>query len=253
MSRHLEVTFAPAEFQALPSRDLRDTACVVFDVLRATSSMITALHSGAEAIRPVSDIPEAIRAHQTEPGTLLAGERDGVRIRAEQTGGMDFHLGNSPREFTPSVVRGKTVIMTTTNGTRALRAAAHGAKVLVGSLLNLNATARFLRDCPSPGLLIVCGGTFEEMAYEDVLAAGALCARVWPEFTSGRIADSALMARALFEAAASDLVAALGQSRNGRRLLSRPELRDDVRCCGQVDAVDLAARLDPDGLVRRVG
>ena len=118
--KSLEVILAPAELPGLAKRDLRDTICVVFDVLRATSTFVTALHHGAKAIVPVSEIAEALALRQQQPDVLLGGERDGVRIRAAQTGGIDFDLGNSPREYTPEKVRGKTIVSTTTNGTRAL-------------------------------------------------------------------------------------------------------------------------------------
>src|SRR6185437_5993383 len=95
----LEVLFTPADFAALKGRNLSETLCVVFDVFRATSSMVTALANGAEAIVPVSEIPEALAIKERAPGVLLAGEREGVRIDAALTGGTDFDLGNSPREF----------------------------------------------------------------------------------------------------------------------------------------------------------
>src|SRR5690348_2998573 len=120
----VEVLFTPAEFEALKQRDLRETLCVVFDVLRATSSMITALARGAAGIIPVQEIDEALSIRRREPDVLLAGERDGVRITSDLTGSIAFDLGNSPREFTSETVKGKIIVMTTTNGTRGLRACA---------------------------------------------------------------------------------------------------------------------------------
>jgi len=117
--------FTPAEFEALSKRDLSKSTCVVFDVLRATSSMVTALANGAEAIIPVSEISEALEIKRKDPQVLLAGERDGLRIEANLTGSISFDLGNSPREFTKEKVTGKKIVITTTNGTRALRACAH--------------------------------------------------------------------------------------------------------------------------------
>src|SRR6478672_3408885 len=99
-SATLDVLFTPADFSVLPKRDLSTSVCVVFDILRATTSMITALSNGATAILPVSEIPEAIALAKQHPGALLAGEREGLRIRAAQTSSVDFDLGNSPREFT---------------------------------------------------------------------------------------------------------------------------------------------------------
>src|SRR6266496_4628461 len=115
MTRSIEVLFSPAESSALAQRDLGRTACVVLDILRATTSMMAALANGAEAIVPVAEISEALAIKEERPEVLLAGERNGLRIRADQTGGVDFDLGNSPREFLADKVRGKTIVMTTTN------------------------------------------------------------------------------------------------------------------------------------------
>ena len=93
MTTNLEVLFAPAEFATLDRRDLSETTCVVFDILRATTTMVTALTNGAEAIIPVAEIAEALEIRQRQPEVLLAGERDGLRIRAAQTGSIDFDLG----------------------------------------------------------------------------------------------------------------------------------------------------------------
>ena len=88
----IDVILSPAELPALTKRDLRDTVCVVFDVLRATSTFVTALHNGAKAVIPVSEIAEALAIKKKQPDVLLGGERDGVRIRAKLTGGIDFDL-----------------------------------------------------------------------------------------------------------------------------------------------------------------
>ena len=246
----LEVLFAPAEFALLGQRDLRQTVCVVFDVLRATSTMVTALGNGAAAIAPVAEIAEALRTRQRQPEVLLAGERDGVRIEGPLAGGIGFDLGNSPREFTAPRVGGRTVAMTTTNGTRALRACAPAAAVLLGSFLNLCGTGESIKRQRPAHLLLVCSGTLDQAAYEDVLGAGALCDLLWPRFGCGTVADSALMARKLYAIDGHDLTAAFAQSRNGARLMSIPELRDDVPFCAQRDTVALVARLDGNGQLK---
>ena len=250
MKATLEVTFTPAEFEALKGRDLSRTTCVVFDVLRATSTMAMALSNGAEAIIPAASIAEALRLRERQPAILLAGERNGVRIPASLTGSIDFDLGNSPREFTRDKVRGKTIAMTTTNGTRALRACAPARRVLICSFLNLRATAEYLaKEGPFP-LLLVCGGTLEEAAYEDVLGAGALSELLWPPSSSDTgLADSVLMARRLFALETAALAAALGRSRNARRLLGLEGLREDVAFCAQRDLVNLAAGMDREGRI----
>jgi 2-phosphosulfolactate phosphatase len=247
----LEVLFTPAEFGALAQRDLSQTCCVVFDVLRATSTMVTALWNGAKAILPVSEIADALAARERLGGeVLLAGERAGVRIGPALSGGTGFDLGNSPREFTAEVVMAKTIIMTTTNGTRALRACRHAKKTLAASFLNLRATADQIRAAGTPSLLVVCSGTFEEAAYEDVLGAGALCDVLWSLYQESAIADSARIAREIFIHSRSELPAAMARSRNGRRLLAHPELHDDVAFCLRRDALPLVAEQSQDGLVR---
>jgi 2-phosphosulfolactate phosphatase len=247
----LEVLFTPADFSALKQRDLRQTTCVVFDVLRATSSMITALANGAEAIMPVKEISEAVALRDGQPELLLAGERDGVRIQASLSGSLAFDLGNSPREFTAGAVGGRRVVMTTTNGTRALRACARAQRVLVAAFLNLRATARCLELSFPRHLLLVCSGTFEEAAYEDVLGAGALCDLLLPRYEQGHVADSARIARSLYQMERKNLPAALAGARNGRRLRARPELSDDVEFCARLDAVDLVGELSGNCVVAR--
>jgi len=251
--KKLEVFFSPAEFAVLKERDLSATACVVFDVLRATTSMVTALSNGAEAIIPVSEISEALAIHKKQPGVLLGGERDGVRIRAAQTGGIDFDFGNSPLEYTAEKVRGKTIISTTTNGTRALRSCAHAKVVLACTFANLNATAEFVAKLKVDELLLICAGTYEEAAYEDTLAAGALGDLLWSRFVSSAVADSAQIAHQLFLSAKNDLPGAVQAcSRNARRLLAMPELRDDVAFCLRRDTCKVVAKMQADGTVRQV-
>lgn len=252
MVARLEVILSPAELGPLSQRDLRQAACVVFDILRATSTMITALAQGAAGIRPVGEISEALALRQRYPEALLAGERGGLRPQAEQTGGVEFDLGNSPREFTADRVTGRLLIMTTTNGTRALRACAHAGTALVGSFLNLNATVRHLARLQPAQLVLVCAGTGDGPALEDVVAAGGACAGLEAEGFQLKGDDAMVIARQLFDVFGADLGGIARLSRNGRRLLSLPELRDDVAFCLQRDRFDLVAALQRDGTVRRV-
>lgn len=249
----LEVVLSPAEFSTLQQRDLSNTVCVVFDILRATTSMITALANGAEAILPVAEISEALALKQKNSSLLLAGEREGLRIRADLTGSIDFDLGNSPREFTAEKVSGRTIVMTTTNGTRALRACAGARMVLVSSFLNLRATTNWILERKPSHVIIVCSGTHEEPALEDVLAAGALCEKVWSNYAGGHVSDGAEIARRIYPLLQFDLLDAMKSSRNGRRLLAHPELRDDVRLCVQRESISFVASLLPGGAVRRLG
>ena len=255
MPANLEVLFAPAEFAALPSRDLSDTVCVVFDILRATSTIVTALANGAAAIIPVAEISDAIALRRERPDVLLAGEREGLRIRASMSGGIDFDFGNSPREFlsppanlSPS---GRTIILTTTNGSRALRACSGAKAVLACSFLNLTATARHLEQTGARNILLVCSGTGQQTAHEDVLGAGALAALLESRFSPGETADSANIARHIYQRHENDLAKALADSRNGRRLLGIPELRDDVAWCARSDIYPVVVELRSSELVLR--
>jgi 2-phosphosulfolactate phosphatase len=248
---NLHVILTPAELPALAGRDLRGTACVVFDILRATSTFVTALHHGATAIVPVSEIAEAVARRKKQPDVLLAGERNGVRISAALTGEMDFDLGNSPREFTPEKVHGKTIVSTTTNGTRALRACAQAKTVLAASFLNLAATADFLRG--QQEIILVCSGTGTGTALEDVLAAGALVEK----FMNGNaprpaLSDAAEIARQTFARMETDLAPAIGSSQNGRRLRAIPGLCADVAFCAQRDVFNLVAAMDAEGRLRKI-
>jgi 2-phosphosulfolactate phosphatase len=206
--------------------------------------MLTALANGASRIFPVCEISEALQLRASHPAALLAGERDGVRILSAQGGGVDFDLGNSPREFMPERVAGREIIITTTNGTRALQACRGARLILPGAWLNLGALARRIRaEQPAP-LVVVCAGTYNEAAYEDTLAAGALCDLLWSRFEPGRISDSAHIARRIYLDAGSDFESVLRQhSRNARRLLSSPELCDDVPFCLRRDVLDVTAEL----------
>lgn len=251
MFTRLEVLLTPAEFARLPQRDLTQTACVVFDVLRATSTLLEALNNGAEAIWPVADIPTALDWRRRHPEVLLAGEREGLRIGAALTGGVEFDLGNSPGEFTRERVAGRSIVMTTSNGTRALEACRGAGAVLASSFGNLAATVAWLHRSGFDQLVIVGAGTLEHSALEDVLGAGALVERLWDWVSAGWVDDAALVVRETYRARRNDLVEAAGSGRNGRRLLSLPELAADVPRCLIPDRFSFVAIRGPDGALRR--
>jgi 2-phosphosulfolactate phosphatase len=253
----IETILTPAELPALAQRDLCATTCVVFDVLRATSTFVTALHHGAQAIIPVSEIAEALAIKKSEARSqkpeliLLGGERNGIRISAD---GINFDLGNSPREYTPEKVCGKTIVSTTTNGTRALRACVGAKTILASSFLNLGATAEFLRQNDFEKVLLICAGTGENPADEDIIAAGALVDALLPgRDTHSKRTDSAIAARAAyFEAVRMGLERKISLAENAQRLLLLPELRYDVAFCLQRDIFPLVAKMESDGAIRRL-
>jgi 2-phosphosulfolactate phosphatase len=235
----IEAILTPAELPTLARRELGGIVCVVFDVLRATSTFVTALHNGAAGIIPVSEISEALEIKKKRPEVLLGGERHGVKIHAE---GKDFDFGNSPREYTTAKVMGKTIVSTTTNGTIALRASGGAKLVLAGSFLNLSATAKFLHGNGFDEVLLVCAGTGMRAALEDVLAAGALVEILSHDKTTA-LSDSAQIALAAFEKAQGDFAHAVSQSENARRLLGIPDLVEDVPFCLRWNVFDFVAVL----------
>lgn len=215
----IDVALNPAEIAVLTQRDLSATTCVVFDVLRATSTMITALAHGAEEIYPVCTIDEAMSLKAQWPHALLGGERHGEAIAG-------FDLGNSPLEYRDNV-RGRTIITTTTNGTVALRACDRAQRVLIGALLNLDSVARELCCAQTANVLLVCAGTFDSFALEDAIGAGSLVREL-----SGRRAVTALTdsAKAALAIAAGDGGALLQTAKNARVLLDKGRA-EEVEWC----------------------
>lgn len=242
----VEAFLSPSDLDLLRRRDLSVSTCVAFDVLRATSTLVTALAHRAAAVVPVETIEEALAHRRNDPTTLLAGERNGLRIGPEQTGGVAFDLGNSPREFTRESVAGRTIVTTTTNGTRALRACAGAGRILAAAFVNLEATARAIESARPERVVLVCAGTFEEAALEDVLGAGALAERLGGDSLS----DGARIALEVWRRLGGDLPAALAAARNGAKLLSIPDLADDVAYCATRDRFDVVAAMDADGSLR---
>jgi 2-phosphosulfolactate phosphatase len=230
----IDVVLSPPEIDLLPQRDLAGSVAVVFDVLRATSTMITALANGASGIWPVRTIEEAWDLKTAKTDALLGGERHGDRIEG-------FDLGNSPLEYGENV-RGREIVSTTTNGTIALRAAEHADLVLAASILNNGATAAHLATRPESNILLVCAGTFREAALEDIVAAGMLISLL-PERS---LTDSAQLALALYRQEQTDLRAPLHRSRNGRALLKKGR-QAEVDWCAQPSHYPLAASMSRRG------
>src|SRR5205814_7703453 len=117
----------------------------------------------------------------------------------------------------------------------------------------LRATANWLRENKPQHLILVCSGTYEQASFEDILAAGAVCERVWPNYAGGTVADSAEIARRIYPLMQSNLLDAMKQSRNGRRLLAMPGLREDVWFSVQRETVAFTAQMRQADAVRESG
>jgi 2-phosphosulfolactate phosphatase len=211
--------------------DLAGRTVLVLDVLRATTTTCAAMHAGARAVAPVADPDDAIRLAQTlGPDTVLAGERGAVRIPG-------FHLGNSPLEMSPDAVGGRTVVMCTTNGTRALLAAEGARSALPAAAANLAAAGAAARAAweADRDLAILCAGREGRFALEDAYAAGrfVLAALGGRRLRRG-LNDAALMALDLVRRYGDRWERPLGLSAAGR----------DLAALGY--GADVAAAADPD-------
>ncbi len=145
---------------------LQGGVAVVVDILRASTTILTALDNGAEAVRPCLTIDEALACRDEDKHVLLGGERGGIRIEG-------FDLSNSPTDFTQEAVGGRMIAFTTTNGTRALHHSAQADEILIGAFANVTGLAGYLAETDRP-VHIVCAGTNGDVTGEDVLFAGAL-------------------------------------------------------------------------------
>jgi 2-phosphosulfolactate phosphatase len=226
----VDAALGPADIARLPGRDLSRSVCVVFDVLRATTSLITGLANGMRAAIPVCTIEEALAERAADPSVMLGGERHGDRIEG-------FDLGNSPLEY-DSRVRDRVVVTTTTNGTVALRACAGAAQIHAAALINLSAAAEAVRRSGLAEVLLVCAGTFDEPALEDIYAAGRLIALLGETERT----DAAVVCASVGVAYGADSRGALRLSKNGRALAA----------AGRGADLDWAAKMDLVGVVGRM-
>ncbi len=224
----IDVYFTPAGV-GLP--DVQGKTVVVIDVLRATTTIAVALHNGAKAVLPSGSTEEALRLAQNleRDDVLLAGERKSVRIPG-------FALGNSPLEFTSDVVHGKTIVLTTTNGTPAL-IAAHGAReVLAAAAVNFGAVVQRCRAvlAEQGELVILCSGRERQFALEDSFAAGRLTKVLLPEGGLRKVAvnDGALASLEIARHYGERWLRAFRASTHGQ-VLAELGFRDDLKLAAE--------------------
>ncbi len=238
---HLNVHFLP---ELVVAERLAGSCCVVVDVLRATTTIVYALAAGARAVIPCATIDDAKRsAAGLPPGqAVLGGERGGLPIA-----GFDF--GNSPAEYTAAAVAGKTVVLTTTNGTKALLHCRQSAQILIGAFANFSALCSILAQAPT--IDVVCAGTDGQITHDDALLAGAIVTRLAAE-SPRRLNDQAALAENAWQklvGGASEaelaprLVTAMRDSRGGRNLV-HIGLEADIGLAAEIDRFALVPRFD---------
>jgi 2-phosphosulfolactate phosphatase len=210
---------------------LRDVAIVIIDVLRATTTIVRALESGAAAIVPCLEPDEAIAVRNRigRDRVLLAGERDAQRIPG-------FDLDNSPASFTPDIVTGKTIAFTTTNGTRALRRLGHAgaSAVFCAALSNREAIVDALAQIDAREALLVCAGTEGAFSLEDFLCAGAVAHAYAQAHGQAMLSDAARAAALTYHACAEELTNAIASGEHAQHLASLG-FRADILAAAQLD------------------
>ena len=223
-----DVVFSP---DLLPFTDLGGKIVVVIDILRASSTITTALANGAVSIHPVLTPEDAFRVAAESSEKLCCGERKGLKVEG-------FDLGNSPRKFTSKLVSGKQIVLTTTNGTRTINACVSAKSLLVGSFLNLSSIVDFLQKAKA-SVVFVCAGRMGQFCTEDSTFAGA-CLNRMPDW---QLSDSARTALLIYKHHQNDLLAMLKACDHGR-YLEQIGLTQDLNFCAQVDHYPIVPRLE---------
>lgn len=216
MSRDIRVHLLPVLFEP---DEVRGGVAVILDILRASTTITHALAHGAAAVIPTLDIETARQTAAQFPAdsVLTGGEREGLLIPG-------FDLDNNPFAYSPEVVRGKTIVFTTTNGTKALHRAALADRVLIGAMVNLQGVVRLLQEETRP-IHLVCAGTKGKISTEDVLCAGGIAERlaaVWGESSDEWPDDQLQLAVRAFRSAATSpesFRSAMRHSYGGRNCL----------------------------------
>ncbi|MDR3182731.1 MAG: 2-phosphosulfolactate phosphatase [Planctomycetaceae bacterium] len=234
----LNVYLLPSQISQIEAAALNKAVAVVIDVLRATTVITCAVHSGVRRFIPVLDIAEAERLKTQFPdgSVILGGERQGLPIPG-------FDLGNSPQDYTPQRVAGKTLIITTTNGTVALHAAKTAKKIIPAAFVNASAVVESLQD--EDNIAIICAGTCGKETEEDTLLAGCLVERLLDR-RHYRLNETGESVRRLWQKDyTSDSVAELLRQSTGGQNLIRIGLEDDIFAAAQIDTIDTVAEYEP--------
>jgi 2-phosphosulfolactate phosphatase len=199
-------------------------------VLRASSTILTALHHGARGVVPVADMAEAskIASNLDASSFLLGGERGADRIEG-------YHLGNSPLEFTEKQVKGRTIILNTTNGTRAIALSRAARHLVVGAFLNAGRVVDFIRRTGAD-TTIVCAGRTNHVSLEDTLCAGLLLHRLWDGQEPEQVSDTAHIAFTQYHHDEADLPSAIRRCNHARWLVAKG-YGADVEYCLQIDTL----------------
>lgn len=235
MKHKLEVCLSPA---LLHLYDTNNCNVVIIDIFRATSTITAALHNGAACVIPVASVEECIVIGNQTPNSITAGERDG-----KVATGLAY--GNSPFEYPADFINGKTLVLTTTNGTKLLHMVKGASNIIIGSFLNLDAVVNFLKKDDKP-VILGCAAWKDRFNLEDTLFAGAVASALQQDFNIN--CDSARAAIHLHEASKGEYLAFLKNSSHYNRL-SGYGLIKDLEYCTSANLHPIVPILKGDQLV----
>ena len=225
----IDVFFGPA---GLTPSDVAGRVVVVIDVLRASTSIATALANGARAVIPVDSTEEVVTRAKAfaRSEVKLAGERQMRPIPG-------FDLGNSPREFSREVVEGKTVLLSTTNGTAAIASLQGPRDVVIGSYVNFSAVLAMLRAALRGGtdIAILCAGRDKQFSLEDAACAGRFVHHAMRRRTDVAVNDAAFASMLIDRRYSDNLMRLFSASAHGRAL-SEAGYGDDLADCAAIDS-----------------
>lgn len=234
--RNIKVCFTPALFSKFSDRR---SIVIVVDVLRATSCICTALAKGVISVKPVEHIFEMLDI-KNNSDYILAAERNGKIVKG-------FKYGNSPLMYSRDEMKGKKVILTTTNGTKSIELAKKDHTVIVGAFINLHAVTQWVLK-KNKDVIVMCAGWQDRFNLEDSLFAGALVESLMENEKFDVKCDSALAARSLYNLAKNDMYSFLSNSSHRHRMKDMG-IEEDVRYCLTLNKVNIVPILKEDVLV----
>ncbi len=226
---------------ALQEEEMRGKAVVVIDVLRASSTIVTAIYNGAKGVIPVADMDMAGKISQNmgSPQYLLCGEKNGEKIEG-------YHLGNSPLEYSAETVKDKTIILNTTNGTKAVKKAVLAEQVVIGCFLNLKPVVEYLKKTPYP-IALVCAGWRGRLSFEDLLCAGNIIYELNAGCLPAHVRDAVRLAFECFEKYGDAIEETISVSDHAERLKGKIDPKDIEHCCS-LNVMDVLPALN-DGII----
>jgi 2-phosphosulfolactate phosphatase len=231
----VELSFTPHQADEVA---LRDRTVIAIDVLRASTTIITALHNGAREVIPVTTVESAVKLAGQLAGdvVLLGGERGGRMIQG-------FSLGNSPAEYSTERVKGKSIVFSSTNGSQVLVNGRYAREMVVCGFVNMRVVVDFLRERPRD-FILACAGTNGAFSLEDAVCAGMVVHELVKDTSlAATLSDGALAAESLYRSHGKNVLKLLHSTQHGR-YLQDIGFEDDLKLCASVDSIPVLPQLE---------